>query len=1376
MNEQVALEMAIRAKEELRGIDATIIKIKQMRQAFAKFARGVKTKARKVVRAIKAIKRGFIKLKSALRTIRNVALMAFTALVSFTGTGGILLKLASESQELNNVINQSFGEMADSINQWAIDTADAMGRSRYQMRSFVGTSKAMLQSMIKSEDKANRMSKAVTQLAVDLGSFRDLPDKRAFNAITAGLMGETEPLARLGYNLKQAALQNYALSQGMEQSVTEMSEQQKIVLRYNFLLEQMNDVIGDAERTRDSFANQLKVFKSEMDDTARTLGKALLPVANELLHTLNSYNFSELAKEVMDFARNNHEAIKSIVTFGLKLAGLVGATALVSGALVALMNPIGMVIAGVATMASMWHLNIYGIREKTEEAWKAIKNSYQDLVEAGVIAKIKNWGTETLDLVLDFTGELWQDIKKGNWGKVFGKTMKIGVTMFAVSTALTALKTSLLALIGASSWINPASAVASIALITFGMEFAESLEQNKFDEFAERVKTALILALAVVGLTGGNVVAGMLVFTVGIKFEMKGINQVKEQLDGLDLKQGAIDVKSQMFNDFGGMGMINSVKQLFNAGRPPAIVTGDVMFQPETWDEYEEFIADNGHKEGGYTANVPTDDVAGIVHGGEWVAPAWMVNSDEFAPMINTLERGRQGYKSGGYVAGYGDGGHVGDNKEILKGANINNESTLYPMLEKLAKIAEDTDRFKHIVDLVSGWNNMSEKLKENMEKMEGQSKDFQDWFEDFKGGIDEQTKTLSQKLDVLTTQLGGFLNKLGSVTGNKALGAASGVVNAAGSFKKQMGNFGQAGGMLGKLSAGLGMGSAVIGGYQAISGYFQGKDEEAKKQWQEQKKLNQEQLDRLKEVSQHTQETANNLIKMIAKNPTNTAIEQGKSLVGSLENTLRGDLRPDFDSRKIAYNVQEEDDYGWFGSDTQHKTKKWDVNNFFNKDFGSMDLDQLENFANNMGNLRGSKYKSIAQDIADDMDWHSGGELVGWGTNLKDFQEQIKKYVNMVEKLSKTKKTFAKQARMESFEGIKWLDAKDAVEKYRKQIEETYEKSGLNIKKYRDEIDALVGEYKEKMTDGGESIVTVMNQVRGTFVSTFREGGNIIQSFASGMKGYFDKLKSNIAGMVYSIDLDSMNEQFSELFSNLSISMAEYKGDDIISFLKNGGSLDGMDAIFKGMKELEQEQQSRDTIIDIIRQKAREAGLSDEIINRMIPETEMSKKAEEFANKVKNSLSGAMSEALNEGDLLTFKQTLGKSIYESAKEGLVNAFMESQVYQQMFEKWFAESDVSFTGNLEEDFKRMQGMLDGVKEDLKGAGLDFGYSEVDKPTEETSTGTDYYSGSDMTGDKGTIINNEYIFAPDVTNLFGMTMDELFQMYDEWKAEQQGTQA
>jgi hypothetical protein len=254
------------------------------------------------------------------------------------------------------------------------------------------------------------------------------------------------------------------------------------------------------------------------------------------------------------------------------------------------------------------------------------------------------------------------------------------------------------------------------------------------------------------------------------------------------------------------------------------------------------------------------------------------------------------------------------------------------------------------------------------------------------------------------------------------------------------------------------------------------------------------------------------------------------------------------------------------------------------------------------------------------------------------------------------------------------------------------------------------------------------------------------------------------------------MNEQFSELFSNLSISMAGYKGDDIISFLKNGGSLDGMDAIFKDMKELEQEQQSMDTIIDIIRQKAREAGLSDEIINRMLPETEMSKKAEEFANKVKNSLSGAMSEALNEGDLSTFKQTLGKSIYDSAKEGLVNAFMESQVYQQMFEKWFAESDISFTGNLEEDFKRMQGMLDGVKEDLKGAGLDFGYSEVDKPTEETSTGTDYYSGSDMTGDKGTIINNEYIFAPDVTNLFGMTMDELFQMYDEWKAEQQGTQA
>ena len=53
---------------------------------------------------------------------------------------------------------------------------------------------------------------------------------------------------------------------------------------------------------------------------------------------------------------------------------------------------------------------------------------------------------------------------------------------------------------------------------------------------------------------------------------------------------------------------------------------------------------------GGYTFG-GVNQVAGIVHGGEWVAPAWMV--DKYAGVISQLEAVRtRGYKSGGLVRG----------------------------------------------------------------------------------------------------------------------------------------------------------------------------------------------------------------------------------------------------------------------------------------------------------------------------------------------------------------------------------------------------------------------------------------------------------------------------------------------------------------------------------------------------------------------------------------------------------------------------------------------------------------------------------------------------------------------------------------------------
>lgn len=53
------------------------------------------------------------------------------------------------------------------------------------------------------------------------------------------------------------------------------------------------------------------------------------------------------------------------------------------------------------------------------------------------------------------------------------------------------------------------------------------------------------------------------------------------------------------------------------------------------------------YQSGGYTSNIGENQIAGVVHGGEWVAPKWMLDNPFYSSVIKALELSRKGYSSG---------------------------------------------------------------------------------------------------------------------------------------------------------------------------------------------------------------------------------------------------------------------------------------------------------------------------------------------------------------------------------------------------------------------------------------------------------------------------------------------------------------------------------------------------------------------------------------------------------------------------------------------------------------------------------------------------------------------------------------------------------
>lgn len=226
------------------------------------------------------------KVSSAFSKLGKVAAAAFavTKLVQF---GKEAVNLASDLQEVQNVVDVVFGESAGQINNFAKTAITQYGLSELSAKQYASTMGAMLKSMGLSEQATLGMSQAITGLTGDMASFYNLDSGEAFAKIRAGISGETEPLKQLGINMSVANMEAYAMSQGITKSYQSMTQSEQALLRYNYLLSTTSDAQGDFARTSNSWANQTRILREQFNSLKATLGSSFIAVLTPVVKMLN---------------------------------------------------------------------------------------------------------------------------------------------------------------------------------------------------------------------------------------------------------------------------------------------------------------------------------------------------------------------------------------------------------------------------------------------------------------------------------------------------------------------------------------------------------------------------------------------------------------------------------------------------------------------------------------------------------------------------------------------------------------------------------------------------------------------------------------------------------------------------------------------------------------------------------------------------------------------------------------------------------------------------------------------------------------------------------------------------------------------------------
>lgn len=221
------------------------------------------------------------------------------------------IDISSSLTEVENVVRTTFGNYEKLIQDFSKTSIQDFGMSELTAKQVASRFQAMGTAMGFSQGKMADMSLQLTKLTADMASFYDMEQSDVARNLQAVFTGETEPLRKYGLDLTQATLKEWAMKQGLDADISSMTQAEKTMLRYQYVMANTAAAQGDFARTADTWANQVRILKQSFEQLAAIIGGALINAFKPFVQTLNA-----VMQKVIAFATTVTNALGSI--FGWK--------------------------------------------------------------------------------------------------------------------------------------------------------------------------------------------------------------------------------------------------------------------------------------------------------------------------------------------------------------------------------------------------------------------------------------------------------------------------------------------------------------------------------------------------------------------------------------------------------------------------------------------------------------------------------------------------------------------------------------------------------------------------------------------------------------------------------------------------------------------------------------------------------------------------------------------------------------------------------------------------------------------------------------------------------------------------------------------------
>jgi hypothetical protein len=245
----------------------------------------VVTQANRVTAANEKQRKSYLSLSNQMNGfMRNMAkLVSLKAIAEYLGKA---VAKFNDFYEATDLFHNAMGNLSGEADTLISKMQGLLGVDPTKAMTYMATIQSLGTSFGLTSDKAYVLSKNLTQLAYDEGSYWNKDVAETFTAMSSAISGEIEPIRRLGVDLSQARLQQELLALGFNKQVSSLSQADKAVLRYIAIMKQTANVQGNLAQTIQSPANQIKILKAQLDMLAKSVGSLLYPAMKSILPPL----------------------------------------------------------------------------------------------------------------------------------------------------------------------------------------------------------------------------------------------------------------------------------------------------------------------------------------------------------------------------------------------------------------------------------------------------------------------------------------------------------------------------------------------------------------------------------------------------------------------------------------------------------------------------------------------------------------------------------------------------------------------------------------------------------------------------------------------------------------------------------------------------------------------------------------------------------------------------------------------------------------------------------------------------------------------------------------------------------------------------------